>query len=67
MFVTHDIEEAILLADKVFVLTARPATVKNVYSIDLARPRVWSEVRYSRHFGELSRQIWDDLRDEVRL
>ena len=67
VFVTHDIEEAILLADKVFVLTARPATVKNVYSIDLARPRVWSEVRYSHHFGELSRQIWDDLRDEVRI
>ena len=67
VFVTHDIEEAILLADKVFVLTARPATVKNVYAIDLPRPRVLSEVRYSQRFSELSRQIWNDLKDEVRI
>ena len=40
MFVTHDLEEAIALADKVYVLTAGPATVKAVYTIDLPRPRV---------------------------
>ncbi len=65
VFVTHDLEEAIALADRVFVLTARPATLKRVYDIDLPRPRVMSEVRYDQHFIDLSKRIWDDLREEV--
>ncbi|WP_082576824.1 ABC transporter ATP-binding protein [Acidovorax sp. Root70] len=65
VFVTHDLEEAIALADRVFVLSARPATLKRVYDIDLPRPRVMSEVRYDPHFVELSKHIWDDLRQEV--
>jgi len=65
VFVTHDLEEAIALADRVFVLSARPATLKRVYEIDLPRPRVMSEVRYDPQFIELSRHIWDDLREEV--
>jgi len=66
VFVTHDLEEAIALADKVYVLTAGPATVKSVYPIDIARPRVASEIRYEPHFIDLSRLIWNDLRDEVQ-
>lgn len=66
VFVTHDLEEAIALADKVYVLTAGPATVKSVYAIDMPRPRVSSEIRYAPHFIELSKRIWDDLRDEVK-
>jgi NitT/TauT family transport system ATP-binding protein len=65
LFVTHDIEEAIALADRVFVLTARPATLKRVYAIDLPRPRVMAQVRYEPRFIELSRAIWNDLREEV--
>ncbi|MFH0134773.1 ABC transporter ATP-binding protein [Variovorax sp. EL159] len=65
VFVTHDLEEAIALADRVFVLSARPATLKRVYEIDLPRPRVMSEVRYDKQFIELSKHIWDDLREEV--
>jgi NitT/TauT family transport system ATP-binding protein len=65
VFVTHDLEEAIALADRVFVLSARPATLKRVYEIDLPRPRVMSEVRYDPPFLELSKHIWDDLREEV--
>lgn len=65
VFVTHDLEEAIALADRVFVLSARPATLKRVYEIDLPRPRVMSEVRYDPHFIELSKHIWADLREEV--
>ena len=65
VFVTHDLEEAIALADRVFVLTARPATLKRVYDIDLPRPRVMSEVRYNQQFIDLSKRIWDDLREEV--
>ncbi|MFG6490000.1 ABC transporter ATP-binding protein [Roseateles sp. BYS78W] len=65
VFVTHDLEEAIALADKVYVLTAGPATVKSVYTIDIPRPRVASEIRYEQKFIDISRTIWDDLRGEV--
>jgi len=67
VFVTHDLEEAIALADRVYVLTAGPATVKAVYDVNLPRPRVTAEIRYEPAFVELSRRIWDDLRDEVRV
>lgn len=67
VFVTHDLEEAIALADKVYVLTARPATMKSVYHIDLPRPRVMSEVRYEPGFIDISRKIWADLREEVQI
>lgn len=65
VFVTHDLEEAIALADKVYVLTAGPATVKSVYTIDLPRPRVISEIRYEQRFIDYSRQLWSDLKEEV--
>ncbi|WP_043355219.1 ABC transporter ATP-binding protein [Cupriavidus basilensis] len=67
VFVTHDLEEAIALADRVLVLTARPATLKRVYEINLPRPRVTSEIRYDKRFVELSREIWADLREEVHI
>lgn len=67
VFVTHDLEEAIALADKVYVLTARPATLKSVYPIDLPRPRVMEEVRYEQRFIDISRRIWADLREEVHI
>lgn len=67
VFVTHDLEEAIALADKVYVLTARPATLKSVYQVDLPRPRVMSEVRYEQRFIDISRKIWSDLREEVHI
>ena len=66
MFVTHDLEEAIALADKVVVMTAGPGTVKAVYDIDLPRPRgAVQEIRFTPRFLELHHQIWETLRDEV--
>jgi sulfonate transport system ATP-binding protein len=65
IFVTHDLEEAIALADKTYVLTSGPATVKSVYAVDIPRPRVASEIRYDAKFIEISRTIWEDLRVEV--
>ena len=67
LFVTHDLEEAIALADKVYVLTAGPATVKSMYRIDIPRPRIVSEIRYDKQFIDISQTIWNDLRDEVML
>jgi NitT/TauT family transport system ATP-binding protein len=67
VFVTHDLEEAIALADKVVVLTAGPATVKAVFPVDLPRPRVVQEVRFEAAFVDLYHQIWEALRDEVMV
>jgi NitT/TauT family transport system ATP-binding protein len=66
MFVTHDLEEAISLADKVVVITAGPGTVKAVFDIDLPRPRgAVQEIRFSPRFLDLHQQIWEALREEV--
>jgi NitT/TauT family transport system ATP-binding protein len=67
LFITHDLEEAIALADRVVVLSAGPAArIKGDYPVTLARPRDVAEIRLDPEFVELYRQIWDDLRDEVR-
>jgi NitT/TauT family transport system ATP-binding protein len=66
IFVTHDLEEAIALADQVVVMTAAPGTVKAVYDIDLPRPRgAVQEIRFEPRFAELLHQIWASLREEV--
>jgi NitT/TauT family transport system ATP-binding protein len=67
VFVTHDLEEAISLADKVCVLTAGPATVKGIYTIDLPRPRKVAEIRFEPRFVQLYQQIWEALRNEVMV
>ena len=65
LFVTHDLEEAIALADRVVVLTARPAAVKREFVIDLPRPRLMREIRFHPRFLELHEEIWTCLSDEV--
>jgi NitT/TauT family transport system ATP-binding protein len=66
IFVTHDLEEAIALADKVVVMTAGPGgTVKATFPIDLPRPRVVQEIRFDKRFVDLYQQIWEALRAEV--
>jgi NitT/TauT family transport system ATP-binding protein len=66
IFVTHDLEEAIALADRVVVMTAAPGTVKDVYDINLPRPRQVPEIRFDKRFIELYEEIWNTLRDEVQ-
>jgi NitT/TauT family transport system ATP-binding protein len=65
VFVTHDLEEAISLADRVCVITSGPGTIKGIYTIDLPRPRKVAEIRFEPRFLQLYHQIWEDLRDEV--
>ncbi|UVK47676.1 ABC transporter ATP-binding protein [Mesorhizobium sp. AR07] len=64
IFVTHSIDEAIFLADRVVVMTARPGTVKEIIDIDLPRPRD-SDIRASAEFNGYRARVWDVLRDEV--
>jgi len=67
VFVTHDLEEAIALADRVVVISAGPGTVKSTYRVDLPRPRNVAEIRFLPRFVQIYEEIWNDLRDEVLI
>jgi NitT/TauT family transport system ATP-binding protein len=67
VFVTHDLTEAIALADTVVVMTAAPATIKDVISVDLERPRKVEEIRLEESFLAVYRRVWDSLREEVEI
>jgi NitT/TauT family transport system ATP-binding protein len=64
VFVTHDIDEAIYLADRVIVFTARPGRIKADIKINLPRPRAM-EIKKAEEYTRLRNQIWDLLREEV--
>ena len=65
LFVTHSIDEAIYLAQRVVVMTARPGRIKQIVDIDLPWPRVDSDMRSSRPFALLRHRIWELLAGEV--
>jgi NitT/TauT family transport system ATP-binding protein len=66
IFITHDLEEAISLSDRVVVLSAGPATHPiGEFAIDLPRPRDVQEIRLSPRFIELHDRIWHSMKDEV--
>ena len=64
LFVTHAIDEAILLGDEVVVMTARPGRIKEVIPIDLPRPRSLEMIN-SKEFGELFDRAFHLIREEV--
>jgi len=65
MFVTHDLGEAITLADRVVVFSARPGRIRKIRDIDLPRPRDVFKVRFTEAFAKLHEELWDELKDEV--
>ena len=65
MFITHSIDEAVALGDRVLIMTAQPGRAKRVVPVDFKRPRNIPELRRDGRFGELVYDIWSDLRDEV--
>ena len=66
MFVTHDLDEAIALSDRVVIMSAGPKSrIIGDYEIPLKRPRAAAEIRHDPLFNELHRTIWNALRDEV--
>ena len=66
LFITHDLDEAVALADKVVIMTSSPGTVKDVFDVDLPRPRGdVQQIRHEERFLEIQGRIWESLRDEV--
>jgi len=66
LFVTHQIDEAIYLSDRVMVMTKRPGRAKKIFDIDLKRPRDY-EMRVSPEFNDLKLEIWNSLKDEITV
>ncbi|BDB72384.1 ABC transporter ATP-binding protein [Comamonas thiooxydans] len=64
VFITHSLDEAIYLSDRIAVMTHRPGRIKSVLDIALPRPRP-AEIRHAPAFVKLREQAWDVLRDEV--
>ncbi|GAA4139252.1 ABC transporter ATP-binding protein [Leifsonia shinshuensis] len=66
LFITHDLDEAVALSDRVVIMTSSPGTVKDVFDIDLPRPRGnVQEIRHEEKFLDIQGRIWESLRDEV--
>lgn len=63
--VTHSIDEALTLADRVVIMTAHPGTIKDVVPVPLARPREQATLRSDPQFAQLFARIWESLRSEV--
>jgi NitT/TauT family transport system ATP-binding protein len=66
LFVTHDLEEAVAMSDRVVIFSQGPGTIIQDYPIDLPRPRDVREIRSSEEFRNYYEAIWEQLRVEVR-
>jgi NitT/TauT family transport system ATP-binding protein len=64
LFITHSIDEALILSDRLVVMSARPGRVKAIYENDLPRPRSM-DVQITDRFMALKRQVWSLVQEEV--
>jgi NitT/TauT family transport system ATP-binding protein len=65
VFITHSVDEAVFLGDRILVMTAQPGKVKTFVQVPLARPRNIIALQKTPEYGELITQIWSSLREEV--
>jgi ABC-type nitrate/sulfonate/bicarbonate transport system ATPase subunit len=66
LFVTHDVDEAVLLSDRVYIMTARPGKIQQVVDINLPRPRNAIDLESSPDFVQYRKQLLDLVRVEAR-
>ena len=67
IFITHSIDEAIILGDRVAVMASRPGRIKEILAVDFARPRDPAAVRAQSRYTELRNHIWEELRPSVGM
>ena len=65
LFITHSVDEAVLLGDRIMIMTAQPGRVKTIVKVPFTRPRNIMELQREPMFGNLVHRIWTDLREEV--
>jgi NitT/TauT family transport system ATP-binding protein len=65
VFITHSIDEAIVLGDRIMVMTAHPGQAKAFVQVPFSRPREVYEIRATPQYGQLMYSIWELLREEV--
>jgi NitT/TauT family transport system ATP-binding protein len=66
LFITHDLDEAVALSDRVVIMTTSPGAVKDVFDVDLPRPRGnVQHIRHEQRFLDIQERIWESLKDEV--
>jgi NitT/TauT family transport system ATP-binding protein len=66
LFITHSVDEAVTLSDKIMIMTAHPGRTKAILDVPFARPRNVIELRAEAEYGEMVYRIWGYLRDEVQ-
>ncbi|HLU44321.1 MAG TPA: ABC transporter ATP-binding protein [Natronosporangium sp.] len=66
LFVTHDMDEAITLADRVVVMSARPARIVDDINVSLPRPRNLEELQFQPEYQEVRRRVWRNLSREIQ-
>jgi NitT/TauT family transport system ATP-binding protein len=66
VFITHSVDEAVTLSDKIMVMSAHPGKVKAMIDVPFPRPRNVLELRATKEYGEMVYQIWGHLREEVQ-
>ena len=62
-FITHDVEEAVLLAQRVVIMSARPGRIKRIVDIDIPYPRTQA-TRMEKRFNEIKNEIWGEVYQE---
>lgn len=67
VFVTHSIDEAVFLSDRVAVMTANPGSIKEVVNIPLPRPRQGQGIRTSAEFNRIHQQVWELLQNDAAV
>ena len=67
LFITHSIDEALLLGDRIAVMTSRPGRVRELIDVPFGRPREPAAVRSDPHYASLREHIWEELRPEVAV
>jgi NitT/TauT family transport system ATP-binding protein len=67
VFITHSVDEAVLLGDRIMVMTAQPGRVKSIERVSFPRPRDLMDLQKTPEYGALIHSVWSKLRDEVQL